>query len=396
MTRPRRLLLACLLFAALARGAAAAPVPGWRRIDVAATGSYLLRYVPRSLVADQPAPVVIFLHGAGGTPEAYQSYVLEAAERAAAVVVLPKSLADAGWGADGDETTVAESLRLVKEELSVDARRVAIAGHSAGGAYAYLLAYGTLSRYSAVFTLSASFYAVATVADPAYKAPIRMYYGTTDPNYTNGPYAALKAQWQRLGVPWEEDIQPDFGHNSWPLSSMIDGFLFLVGKSYPDAAAGPCLPGPTRHCLGGGRFAVEVAWRDFQGHTGAGTAVPGAAADSGLFWFFAPDNWELLVKVLDGCAVNGRRWVFAAATTSVEYDLTVTDTVTGHAAHYHNPLGRASPAITDIAALDACRERVSTRLGRCSVSGGPGVTAGCPGTSARCTGTTARCTGATA
>jgi hypothetical protein len=99
---------------------------------------------------------------------------------------------------------------------------------------------------------------------------------------------------------------------------------------------------------------VEVAWRDFDGNAGQGHVVPGAAADSGLFWFFGPQNWELLVKVLDGCAVNGHVWVFAAATTTVEHTLVVTDTLTGASARYDNPAGRPAPAVTDTLAFAAC------------------------------------------
>ena len=54
-----------------------------------------------------------------------------------------------------------------------------------------------------------------------------------------------------------------------------------------------------------GRFHVEVSWEDFDNHEGVGRVVPGASEASGLFWFFGPGNWEVLVKVLDGCAVNG-------------------------------------------------------------------------------------------
>jgi len=36
------------------------------------------------------------------------------------------------------------------------------------------------------------------------------------------------AQWQRLGVSWEEEIQSGFGHNTWPDSAMENGFNFLV------------------------------------------------------------------------------------------------------------------------------------------------------------------------
>ncbi len=40
--------------------------------------------------------------------------------------------------------------------------------------------------------------------------------------------------------------------------------------------------------------------------------------EAGLLWFFDPGNVEVLIKVLDGCAVNGRRWVFLAPTTDLK------------------------------------------------------------------------------
>ncbi|MCP4654979.1 MAG: hypothetical protein GY856_06115 [bacterium] len=117
---------------------------------------------------------------------------------------------------------------------------------------------------------------------------------------------------------------------------------------------GECTPGATAMCLNDGRFRVEVSWREFTGSTGAGKVVPGGGDDSGLFWFFAGDNWEMLVKVLDGCAVNDHYWVFAAATTNVEYNLRVTDTASGRASSYFNALGVSSPAITDTFAFATC------------------------------------------
>ena len=118
-------------------------------------------------------------------------------------------------------------------------------------------------------------------------------------------------------------------------------------------ADGGCVADATHLCLQKGRFRVEASW-DANGASGSGQAVPGASADSGLFWFFAPDNWELMVKVLDGCAVNSRYWVFAAGTTDVHYVLTVTDTLTGTVARYENPAGKPSPAVTDAGAFQTC------------------------------------------
>lgn len=113
------------------------------------------------------------------------------------------------------------------------------------------------------------------------------------------------------------------------------------------------LTDPTVLELRAGRFRVEVDWRDFQNGTGQGK-VAVAGADSGLFYFFSRDNWELLAKVLSGCAINDRFWVFGAATTNVEYTLRVTDTATGTVKSYHNSLGVASPAITDTQAFATC------------------------------------------
>ncbi|MFL6194897.1 MAG: hypothetical protein ACJ75H_12050 [Thermoanaerobaculia bacterium] len=352
MSPPKTVRLAAvLLCASWISPLAAEVVPGWSKVAIPSTGSYYWRYVPTTVDTTKPLPLVLFLHGAGSKPESYRTLVAPSAEEVGVVVALPKSSSDIGWGVGPDRQTVAETSRMVREELSIDGLRVSIGGHSAGGAYSYQLAYAA-SDYNAVFSLAAPFYPVSTVADATYKPPIRMYYGTTDPNFIHGSAANLESQWNRLGVAWEEDVQEGYGHGSWPTSSMTAGFQFLASKSRPAAAAG-CTPGDTRLCLNRGRFRVEAAW-DADGSSGPGKVVPGASADSGLFWFFTADNWEVMVKVLDACAMNGRYWVFAAGTTNLHYVLTVTDTLTGEVAAYENPAGRAAAAVTDTDAFKTC------------------------------------------
>jgi hypothetical protein len=95
---------------------------------------------------------------------------------------------------------------------------------------------------------------------------------------------------------------------------------------------GPCIPGPGHLCLGGvasDRFRLDsVFLNPYAGdRPGRGKAAP-LTADTGAFWFFSPGNLEVLVKVLDGRPVNGRWWVFAGAASTVEWWLTVTDTLT--------------------------------------------------------------------
>lgn len=105
-------------------------------------------------------------------------------------------------------------------------------------------------------------------------------------------------------------------------------------------AATSCVPAPDRLCLAGGRFGVTVRWRDQHngGRAGVGTAVP-ESNESGFFWFFAPGNLELVVKILDGATFNGHFWFFYGALSDVEYDVTVTDYDSGAQRTYHNPPG---------------------------------------------------------
>ncbi len=109
-------------------------------------------------------------------------------------------------------------------------------------------------------------------------------------------------------------------------------------RTDPRAATGSCAPAAGTLCLVGDRFAVTASWKDFQGHTGSGTAVS-LTGDTGYFWFFDPANVEVVTKVLDGRAVNGKFWLFYGALSSVEYTLTVSDAATGAVRTYNNTSG---------------------------------------------------------
>jgi hypothetical protein len=76
----------------------------------------------------------------------------------------------------------------------------------------------------------------------------------------------------------------------------------------------------------------------------------GLGRDSGTFSFFGPGGLELVVKVVDGRAVNGRFWFFYGALSDVEYWLRLTDTVTGAVRLYHNPRGHLA-SVADTAAM---------------------------------------------
>jgi hypothetical protein len=103
-----------------------------------------------------------------------------------------------------------------------------------------------------------------------------------------------------------------------------------------------------------GRFHVSVSWRTPQGEEGVGARVPGASESAGLFSFFHPDNWEVLVKILDGCSFNERYWVLKAAATNVEYTVRIEDLDTEAVWERTNLMGTMSPAFADIRAFAGC------------------------------------------
>jgi hypothetical protein len=119
------------------------------------------------------------------------------------------------------------------------------------------------------------------------------------------------------------------------------------------AGEGPCLPDANILCLNGGRFRVRASWRTADAN-GTAQARDIGLADTGLFTFFAPDNVELLVKVLNACSPFGRYWVFLSAATNQEWHVTVDDTATGSSKTYDSTLGTFPPLRADTDAFATC------------------------------------------
>jgi hypothetical protein len=124
-----------------------------------------------------------------------------------------------------------------------------------------------------------------------------------------------------------------------------------VSGPAPSSPSAACRASADALCLLDGRVRVEVGWRNQHdgGATGKGGALPGGD-NAGFFWFFDPSNVELVVKALDGTAINGRLWVFFAAVSDVEIEVRVTDTATGKTRVYRTPPG-AVAGVADTSAL---------------------------------------------
>jgi len=149
--------------------------------------------------------------------------------------------------------------------------------------------------------------------------------------------------------------------------NVVDGAFAVTYKSVSHwlnpgggTGNGACVPDAATLCIddqpGDQRFKVQVPFHTSQGGGLSGNGNPVSLAGegfnrAGLFWFFSADNPELLVKVLNGCGLDGHYWIFVSGATNAGLTVTVTDTATGHAWTRTNADGTAVPTIQDTNAL---------------------------------------------
>lgn len=135
------------------------------------------------------------------------------------------------------------------------------------------------------------------------------------------------------------------------LTAFANGTRSTTSKQLTIGAPPPaCTPDATTLCLLGGRFRVQADWQALQNKTNGFGQTRSLTADTGAFWFFGAANLELIVKVIDGRALNGKFWVFYGALSDVQYQIKVTDTQTGQVEEYVNDPGNLA-SVADTAAF---------------------------------------------
>jgi hypothetical protein len=194
----------------------------------------------------------------------------------------------------------------------------------------YWVFYGALSSVQYTIRITDS----ATGAVKTYTNPAGTLASIADVNAFEGAAPAPGVR-----VPREDEL-------SWALAAQARaGFApgaptisSLPAVASPGASPS-CTPSARNLCLNASRFQLQVDWEvPSQGRSGTGTAIP-ITTDTGYFWFFTSANVELVIKVLDGRAINDHYWVFYGALSSVQYTIRITDTVTGATKTYTNPSG---------------------------------------------------------
>jgi hypothetical protein len=161
---------------------------------------------------------------------------------------------------------------------------------------------------------------------------------------THTPQPGLVAVWPLDGS--ATDVVG--GHNGTVMGSGVGALTFPVAISCGSSTVNAL-------CLQG-RFSISAKFRTATapGPTDGSAHVVVASANSGIFWFFSSDNWEVMVKSINACGLNSRYWVYSAATTDRFYRMEVFDIRAGAAKIYFNYPGAPAPAVTDSNAFATC------------------------------------------
>lgn len=133
---------------------------------------------------------------------------------------------------------------------------------------------------------------------------------------------------------------PRFTHSLPSLHSLaVASLLALTAR----VAAADCAPDTTALCLANGRLRVAVTWD--------GAVLPQARPLGDSAGEFSPDGGRtwLVVRAVDGRAVNGHLWLLQWAPPNLAYRLTLEDLQTGATQTWVQRLG--APAESDLQAL---------------------------------------------
>lgn len=136
------------------------------------------------------------------------------------------------------------------------------------------------------------------------------------------------------------------GPNHWapPFTSEQLAVLTTLSASAPPAPALLLLD----------RFRVEVGVSP-PGEAPRAAVLSPLTNRAGTAWFFNEQNIEMLVKMQNACVPPfNRYWVFFAATTNVEFEVSVTDTESSETMTYSNPQGMVALPVADTETFATC------------------------------------------
>ena len=262
------------------------------------------------------------------------------------------------WQRDGVDIVGADSPELVVENVTLA---------DDGARFRVLVAnsYGSVASAEATLAVTTNLAPVVAISSPlaasgySSGATLTLSGSAADPE--EGPVPAERLAW-RIDLHHDAHTHPLMPPTSGfsTLDFVIpaeadhgDGLVWLevvlaatdsegrTGRTSSHIFPSASLAGSSPHVLAlrGGDYLVSLELQNpLTGLPQTAISWP-QTSDSGGFWFFGPENLEILLKVLDGTGFNGCTWVYFGALSNVEFDFFVVETRTGRLRTYSSPQG---------------------------------------------------------
>jgi polyhydroxybutyrate depolymerase len=211
-------------------------------------------HTPPNLGEGGNRPLMIFLHGSGGTGESFYKRLKPdgVTDPAGIITVFPDGLGGT-WSVGCDECTQAEAMeaddvsflqtlaRTLSESLPIDTTQVYVAGYSQGGSLAYLYGCRAANPPAGIATVGGLAYrSIESGCTPSRPFPVMNIHGTHDLFAYYGGYgfaAPLQSVLETMGM-WVDVMgcDPDPGVSEYP--NTVEDFTSITTFSWTGCRGG--------------------------------------------------------------------------------------------------------------------------------------------------------------
>jgi poly(3-hydroxybutyrate) depolymerase len=171
-------------------------------------------FVPEKLTKDQPAPLLLLLHGSGRTGASLVDKWKDLAKKEKIILVGPDSLNTQVWrtGVDGPDFLY-NLITHLQTKYPIDARRLYLFGHSAGAGFALYMSLYESEYFAATAVHAGALEAGDLVQFAKRKIPIHLAVGTVDRLV---PLASVRATREMLNDNgFKAELLEMQGHDHW-------------------------------------------------------------------------------------------------------------------------------------------------------------------------------------
>ena len=183
-------------------------------------------YVPKTVTAQAPAPLLLLLHGSGRDGRVLLDEWKKLADKEGIVLVGPNAQDPQVWYIPTDgPAPICGLVSALQKTLPVDPRKTYIFGHSAGAVFGLNLAMLESQYFAAVAVHAGAWRTADDLKAAAYaerKIPIAIFVGDQDRFFPVPAVEATAAALKEQQVPVDVEIIKGHDHNYYVISSRIN------------------------------------------------------------------------------------------------------------------------------------------------------------------------------